>query len=229
MTENFDAAQVWAQIEDCLVPYLRLDELERALYYYLMRHTRVQGQRTVRTSRMALVRNAGLGPTAVRARLRSLTRKGCLKLVECNLTGQLVEVFTPEEVPGCVNFVPTEEPVDWEGANCWKNPKLREAILRREKKRCFYCLRSLGRGTAMLDHIVSQAKGGNNTYRNMVACCDLCNTAKGSLEAEEYLRRLFRDNRLSPLELDGRLAALESVKAGKSKPPLTESRGVAPI
>ncbi|MGB0239183.1 MAG: HNH endonuclease, partial [Cycloclasticus sp.] len=30
-----------------------------------------------------------------------------------------------------------------------------------------------------VDHIIPRSKGGQNTWENMVACCESCNTKKG--------------------------------------------------
>jgi hypothetical protein len=47
-----------------------------------------------------------------------------------------------------------------------------------------------------------------------------CNSEKGERPAEEFLRWLYRERRLSNNELNGRLRALDELAAGKLKPPL---------
>ena len=42
-----------------------------------------------------------------------------------------------------------------------------------------------------------------------------CNARKGEMEARDFLRRLYRDHRLSPIELGARLRALEELRVGK--------------
>ncbi len=42
---------------------------------------------------------------------------------------------------------------------------------------------------------------GRNSYRNLVSCCLECNAKKGQSPAEDLLRWLYRERRLTPLEL----------------------------
>jgi len=53
-----------------------------------------------------------------------------------------------------------------------------------------------------------------------VSCCLECNSQKGERSAEEFLRGLYRERRLSDNELTGRLRALDDLAAGKLIPPL---------
>jgi hypothetical protein len=61
---------------------------------------------------------------------------------------------------------------------------------------------------------------GRNSYRNLVSCCLECNSQKGGRPAEEFLRGLYRERRLSDAELSGRLRSLDDLAAGKLIPPL---------
>jgi hypothetical protein len=45
-----------------------------------------------------------------------------------------------------------------------------------------------------------------------------CNTRKGDRPAPDFLRTLYRQGRLTPAELDGRLRALKDLAAGKLRP-----------
>ncbi|MCL4523984.1 MAG: HNH endonuclease [Acidobacteria bacterium] len=217
MDEPLDFAQVCKDIEDHLVPYLRLGSGERAMYYHLLRHSRAEGKRVLQISKRVLARNVGTSATTVHGHLRALEQKGCVKIVERNLAGHSIEVLTPAEIPGCVRAGMAAEVVAVEGADCFKNERLRAAILRREQNACFYCLRPMATGAAVFDHVVASAQGGDNTVRNIVACCFECNSRKGEKSAEEFLRELYRASRLSDAELDARLAALETLQGGKAK------------
>ena len=97
---------------------------------------------------------------------------------------------------------------------------LRQAIHAREDGRCFYCLRPITYKMRCIDHVVPRAQSGRNSYRNLVSCCLDCNSKKGERSAEEFLRSLYREHRLSDDELTCRLRALDDLAAGKLIPPL---------
>jgi 5-methylcytosine-specific restriction endonuclease McrA len=80
---------------------------------------------------------------------------------------------------------------------------LRQAIDAREDGRCFYCLRRLTPAVRCPDHVVARVRGGRNGYRNLVSACAECNSQKGERRAEDFLRWLWREGRLSGGELKG--------------------------
>ncbi len=53
----------------------------------------------------------------------------------------------------------------------------RKNILRRDAYKCGYC----GRGDLPLtiDHIIPKAKGGSDSWENLICACTLCNNKKG--------------------------------------------------
>lgn len=51
---------MWKQLEDRLVPRLRLDLTERAPYYNLLRHSRLEGRVRLRFPILWLARGTGL-------------------------------------------------------------------------------------------------------------------------------------------------------------------------
>jgi len=59
----------------------------------------------------------------------------------------------------------------------------RKNILRRDAYRCGYC----GRGDLRLtiDHIIPKARGGTDSWDNLVSACTLCNNRKGDRTPEE--------------------------------------------
>src|SRR5258708_28801155 len=97
-------------------------------------------------------------------------------------------------------------------------PSLRQTIPAREGGKWFYCLRHIPRRSRCLDHVVPRAKSGQNSYRNLVSCCAACNWQKGDHAAEDFLRQLYREGRLSAKDLRGRLRASQALKAGKLLP-----------
>jgi DNA-binding GntR family transcriptional regulator len=220
MNELPDIAQVCRDIEDHLVPYLLLGAGERALYYHLLRHSRADGKRHVRVSKRGLARSFGTSSTTVSLHLRSLAQKGCVRILDRSLAGHIVEVLTPDEIPGCLHPDAAAEAAQVEDADCLRSERLRGAILRRERYACFYCLRQVRAGAAAFDHAMPASAGGDNSYRNIVACCFDCNSRKRDRSAEEFLRELYRASRLSNGELDARLAAVEALRAGELVPKL---------
>lgn len=57
----------------------------------------------------------------------------------------------------------------------------RKNILRRDGHKCAYC----GRGdlTLTIDHIIPRARGGEDSWDNLVAACLHCNNKKGNKNA----------------------------------------------
>src|SRR5260370_1230240 len=61
---------------------------------------------------------------------------------------------------------------------------------------------------------------GRNPYRNLVSSCMECNAQKGEKPADDFLRRLYRERRLTATELAARLRALDALASGKLRPSL---------
>lgn len=217
MNEPVNTSQVWIEIEDHLIPSLQLDACEQAVYFNLFRRSRLLGKPTVRIGIIPLARATRLSTGKTRNAVRSLARKGCLKIIKRDRWGHTLEVLAPAEIPGCIPSQPVQAQADLEAANCYREAELRAAILRREHGRCFYCLRSIP-DDAVFDHAIPLAQGGDDSYRNIVACCYECNLEKGSQSPADLLRSLYRRNRLNSAELESRLAALEALQRGELKP-----------
>jgi 5-methylcytosine-specific restriction endonuclease McrA len=223
-----NAAQLWRQFEDLVIPQLHLGLSERAVYSHLLRHTHLEGLRRLRFSIKWLSKGIGLVATEpARKSIRSLSKKGALRLVERSKAGHVVDVLLPGEIPAIRRFLNDQRPPlldslppDIEKAN-FLQKGLRESIHAREGGRCFYCLRDLPKRWRCLDHVVPQARHGDNSFRNLVSSCIDCNSWKGERPAEDFLRGLYRKHRLSALELAERLRALDKLSRGKLKPILT--------
>jgi HNH endonuclease len=228
--EKINAVQVWKQMEDLVVPRLHLSVFDRAVYSHLLRHSRLEGRLQLCFSIPWLARGACLTLRAARRAVHGLVAKGVLRLAERSRVGHVVKVRLPEEIrslgagkiaacaavnaPSVINF----EKVDFLGTRA-----LREAIHGREGGRCFYCLGRLKPTVRCLDHVVARVRGGRNGYRNLVSACAECNLQKGERRAEDYLRWLCREGRLSTGELSGRFQALARLAAGKLQPALRRS------
>jgi len=224
--KQIDAVQVCKEFEDLLAPRLKLSALERAIYCHLFRHTRLVGKSRLRFSILWLANHMGVKGRSVRTAVRHLFHKGALRLIERSNLGHLVEVRLPSEV--CASRVnrtgaaaQAKPLVDLDEMDFMRTRDLRQAIHAREGSVCFYCLRQIPSRAHCLDHVVPQAAGGSNSYRNLVSCCLDCNPQKSNRPAEDFLRELYRERRLSAAELDGRLRALKDLAAGKLRPRLS--------
>ncbi len=110
--------------------------------------------------------------------------------------------------------------VNIEEADFLQDRKLRKAIHAREGGQCFYCMRRIPPTVQCLDHVVPRAQSGRNSYRNLVSSCMECNSQKGERPARDFLRWLYREGRLTGVELAERLRALDDLAAGKLPPRL---------
>src|SRR5260370_27189380 len=228
-----NAAQISKQLDDHLVPRLRLSITDRAIYSPLLRHSRLEGKRRLRFSILWLALGARLCTNAARWALRRLIAHGVLRLVERSKAGHVVEVRLPDEIratrPRSIGRAarPLPRSLDFE-VDFLKNRALRHAIHVRERGRCFYCLRRLTPLIRCLDHVVPRVSFGSNSYRNLVSCCLQCNSQKRDRSAGDFLRWLYRERRLTAAELAARLRALDALAAGKLHPPLPASANPLP-
>lgn len=227
--KEIDAKALWKQLEDVLVPQLRLPAIDHVVYMHLLRHSHLEGKRRFQFSILSLARNINLTMRPARDAVRRLAAQGVLRLVErSSKAGHVVEVRLPEEVRGMRAKAAARAREAARKAATWdieqvdfmKTLERRRTIHARERGRCFYCLRRVSPRSECLDHVVPRARVGCNSYRNLVSACMACNAQKGERRAEEYLRWLFREDRLSAAELGGRFEALELLAAGKLRPAL---------
>ncbi len=65
----------------------------------------------------------------------------------------------------------------------------RKNILRRDGYKCAYC----GRSDLPLtvDHVIPKARGGDETWENLITACTVCNNKKGDRTPEEARMKLF--------------------------------------
>jgi len=99
---TFDAAQVWREIEDWLLPRLQASLSERVVYSHLLRHTRLEGRSRLRCSITWLAVSTGLSLGAARRAVRGLAEKGALRILSrSNATGHLLCLRLPAEIPDC--------------------------------------------------------------------------------------------------------------------------------
>jgi hypothetical protein len=209
--------------------------IDRVVYTHLLRHSRLEGRLRLRFSLAWLARGARLSVTPTRQSVRRLIDHGALRLIQRTKAGHVIEVRLPDEIPALRASRISAPPhpalplaADIEAADFLQNKALRAAIHARERDACFYCLRGLTPAVKCLDHVVPQANGGSNSYRNLVSGCLECNSDKRHHSATDFLRWLYRKRRLTAAELDGRLRALDALLAGKLRPPLAPAGNPLP-
>ena len=222
-----NAELVCKQFEDALAPRLRLSTTDRAVYYHLLRHSRLEGKTRLHFSNIWLARNLGLTVETVRASLRRLIEHRAVCLVQRSKAGHVADIRLPREVPGARrNWVQTRAAVPCahggklEEIDFLRTRALRRAIHVREGGVCFYCLRRISPETQCLDHVIPRAQLGPNSYRNLVSACRECNSRKGERPAADFLRLLYREGRLTGAELLRGLQSLKDLAAGKLRPVL---------
>jgi 5-methylcytosine-specific restriction endonuclease McrA len=229
-TKKPNAELLWKQLEDLLVPRLRLSVIDRTVYSHLLRHTRLEGKLRLRFSILWLARNIRLSTGPVREGVRRLVAQGALRLVQRSKAGHVVEVRLPGEIRAMrLNRIEqraaakeqrSRAVVNIEEADFLHDKPLRKTIHARERGQCFYCLRRISSTVHCLDHVVPRSQSGPNSYRNLVSSCMECNVQKGEKPADDFLRRLYRERRLTAAELAGRLRALDALASGKLRPSL---------
>jgi 5-methylcytosine-specific restriction endonuclease McrA len=218
-----DIATIFKQCEDHLFPSLQFSVRERTLYYHLLRHTHLEGKSTALFALVPLANATGVSESSTREDIRSLNERGCIKIEDRSRNGHLVRVFLPEEIAGVMLTGALAAEVDIETLDFYANRKFVIPLLAREDHRCFYCLRSISSESCELDHVISQANGKDNSYRNIVCSCHGCNTTKQSQDASDFLRSLYRKGVLSQAELENRLTTLEQLQLGKMVPDVSLS------
>jgi|SRR5579859_2125142 len=227
MSRKANAEQVWKQFEDHLAPRLHLCTIDRVVYSHLVRHSRLEGKLRLEFPLSWLARGTNLSKISVREAVRRLIGHRVLRLVQRSKAGHVVEVRIPNEVRAgrpsrmARRAGSRTRALDLDNLDFLKSPGLRLAIHARERRRCFYCLSRVTPATRCLDHVVPLAKFGDNSWRNLVSCCQECNSRKNAFRAADYLRRLHRERRLTDAELAARFRALDAVAAGKLRPRLS--------
>lgn len=206
------------EIEDHLFPRLGLTIRQRALYYHLVRHTRVVGADSAVFALVPLATALDISESTVRDDLRDLHAKGCIRIEERSRVGHLVRVMLPSEIDGVVVGAEPPPTVDREAIDFFTDRRFLDALLTRERGRCFYCLRKIRNESCQLDHVTPQVAGRDNSYRNIVAACHECNTQKQGSEGADFVRALYRKGVVSQAELGDRLEAIDKLKSGQLVP-----------
>jgi len=82
------------------------------------------------------------------------------------------------KIPFCIRLI---HPVDKKFLKSRTAPS-RNGILKRDRYTCQYC----GSKSALtLDHIIPKSRGGQDSWDNLVTCCNPCNNKKANMTPEE--------------------------------------------
>lgn len=206
------------QIEDHLIPKLRLDHIERALYYHLLRHTRAIGKDASLFGLSSLAKSSGLSETTLRERIRILDEKGCVVIKQRSAKGHLLSVLLPAEIDGVLPKSVDLPEIDLDAVDFYSNRTYVVALVKREHGKCFYCLRIISADACVLDHVIPQMSKGVNSFRNVVASCHECNAAKQGQEPTAFFRDRYRKGFLSQTDLENRLETLRKLQQGELAP-----------
>ena len=210
--------RIAAEVEDHLFPRLQMSIRQRALYYHLLRHTRVVGAESAVFALLPLARALLISESTVREDLRDLHAKGCIQIEERSRIGHLVRVKLPREVDGVVVEAEPAHAMDITTLDFFADRRFVEALFVRENGRCFYCHRTLRKETCQLDHVTPQVAAGDNSYRNIVATCHECNSLKQGQDGVDFVRALYRNGIVSQAELAERLEAIGKLRSGQLVP-----------
>lgn len=212
------------EFQDYLAP--KLDVYEQAIYLYLFRHSRLQGELEVivgfKSARRQMAFGIGekgkpMSESVCYGRVRSLEIKGCLEILGSERAGTKIRLYLPSEIEGLIPPEQIAGVLSLEEMDFFNVPENRSAIVRRENNKCFYCLRAVDSSNYVIEHVVSRPEG-NNSYRNLVASCLSCNNRKGNISAEDFLRVLYRGGYLTDADFEQRLKCLQLLKSGELKP-----------
>lgn len=71
----------------------------------------------------------------------------------------------------------------------WIRREKRLAIYLRDGMACVWCRAAVEEGVQLsLDHLVPFSQGGSNDEANLVTCCKICNSSRGTRTVDEFAR-----------------------------------------
>ncbi len=213
-----DWQKILREIEDILIPHYEFDIYERGMYGYLLNQTRVRGLEYSTIPLSHISKALSCSDWQSRKTIRQLADKGCIEL-EQTRKGHSVKILLPSDLSIAS---PKEEIRELNIAELdfFQNREYIHALIKRKQGSCFYCLSGISLENCELDHVVPQLKGGDNSYKNIVATCHKCNTRKQASDAYDFIRHLYRKEMLSESEFEERMLALEALGKGELKPEL---------
>lgn len=67
----------------------------------------------------------------------------------------------------------------------------RENVFHRDDSKCAYCGKKFKRDELTIDHIIPKSKGGDNSWRNTISSCKICNNKKADRTPKEAGMKLL--------------------------------------
>ena len=154
-------------------------------------------------------------------KLRTLEAKGAVRIIERSNKGILVEIILPDEIP---NLIKKEkiETIDIESLDFYKDRRFIHSLLEREEYKCFYTGKNITEENCYLDHVIAQASGGDNSYKNIVASSYDANSMKSDKPVNDFIRELYKDELISLIEFNELKQKIKDLASGKLIPNVNE-------
>jgi hypothetical protein len=213
-----DLAEIIVTYEDLVFDQYECDAVEIAMIYFIIRVTILKGIETTTIPLSTIAKHLLLSETKTRDVIRLIAKKGLISL-EQTKNGHSFSLISIEKL-NIIQRENTTSDKDIENLDFYEGRKFVQQIVERENGKCFYCLRNISIDSCELDHVISKLNYGDNSYRNIVACCHSCNTKKQGIDPKDHLRKLLRDEQISEKEFEGRLQILEALQKGELIPVL---------
>lgn len=75
------------------------------------------------------------------------------------------------------------------GSTSWIRKSTRFAIYHRDGWRCAFCVRAVHPGTATLDHIRPESRGGTHASTNLTTACGRCNSSRRAMPLRTFIQK----------------------------------------
>jgi len=194
--------QICKDISDYLAPLQA--PYEQAIYHYLFRWSYLEsGSNTVRKGKRTIAAECGLpsqrGPSprvgvgkakisyaVIDEYIRSLEKKGHVKIGDTTREGTLYTILIPSQIKACLELRDRRlKSKNISDIDYFNNPENRIKIFERDNYICHYCGQKVKEGNATLDHFIPTSRGGDNSKENLVTSCLECNSIKSGKSYEE--------------------------------------------
>ncbi|HAL62574.1 MAG TPA: hypothetical protein DCP08_09255 [Chloroflexi bacterium] len=183
--------QTLKQVRDYLAPLQT--PYEQAIYNYLFRWSYLEtGERSVRKGKRTIAAESGaprfgssISYAAVDENLRSLEKKGHIRIGDVTREGTLYTILLPIEIPECIRLMHERHQLPEGPPDYFGDPAKRREIFERDQWVCHYCGEEVTEENACLDHLIPRSKGGESTWNNLVTSCLECNSIKSGKTYEE--------------------------------------------